>query len=329
MQLEITGLAEKTFEWFEDPDASGMEIPEIAKNAMGGTELMLHGLYDRVDKELLDQFQIIPTRISKLNKAKKRILWVHDLPGDPAVQHFQNKSWEVFDRIVFVSHWQYVQFLTAYNIPPSKCIVLKNAIEPVAKVDKPTDKIKIIYHTTPHRGLAILYPVFKNLAEKYDDIELDVYSSYKIYGWDNRDEQFQELFDQLEKHPKINYHKSVSNQEVKEAVAKSHIFAYPSIWAETSCISLMEAMSAGCVCVHPNFAALPETAANLTWMYHWVENPDHHATMFHQSLESAINLVRNKQHQGMVENSKNYADMIYGWESRKDEWSALLRGLLV
>ena len=95
----------------------------------------------------------------------------------------------------------------------------------------------------------------------YDNVHLDVFSSFNAYGWAERDEPYQELFDKIEAHPQMTYHGFKPNNIVRNALQKAHIFAYPSIWMETSCIALMEAMSAGLMCVHPNLAALPETAA--------------------------------------------------------------------
>ena len=40
-----------------------------------------------------------------------------------------------------------------------------------------------------------------------------------------------------------------------------NMFVYPSIWEETSCISLLEAMAAGCYSIVTNFGALYETGA--------------------------------------------------------------------
>ena len=44
-----------------DPENS---VPqnEVDKDAMGGTELMKHALFDKIDKNLLDKFNIIPSR---------------------------------------------------------------------------------------------------------------------------------------------------------------------------------------------------------------------------------------------------------------------------
>jgi hypothetical protein len=52
------------------------------KGAMGGTEMMNKGLKDRVSSDLLEQFQIICSRVRELDD-KPRILWLHDLWNDP------------------------------------------------------------------------------------------------------------------------------------------------------------------------------------------------------------------------------------------------------
>lgn len=227
----------------------GFDVNEISKNSKGGTELMREGLEKRLDPSLIEDFQIIPSRVRELDETKIRVLWLHDLPGDPESDHLRNGGHDKFHQLVFVSNWQMQQYVAYYNIPWSKCIVIENAIVPIERelIDKPKDKIKIIYHTTPHRGLELVVPVFEKLYETHDNIELDVYSSFKIYGWEQRDTQYAELFERCEKHPKINYHGTVPNEEVRKAVGSAHIFAYPSIWVETSCISLMEAMSAECI----------------------------------------------------------------------------------
>lgn len=295
---------------------------------MGGTELMKYGLRDRLPKELLDEVQIIASRVRELDETKIRILWCHDLPGDPESAHLKDGGWNKFHKIVFVSNWQMQAYINHYNIPWSKCVVLQNTIEPIDLVPKKDDKIKLIYTSTPHRGLDILYAVFDKLCEKYDNIELDVFSSFKLYGWENRDAEFKDLFDALEKHPKINYHGSQPNEVVRQALTQSHIFAYPSTWVETSCLCLIEALSAGLICVHPNLGALYETAANWTFMYQWNEDKNEHAKMFYTILDAVIGDVNSEAMTTRLIGQKGYIDAFYNWEQRSKQWAALIRSLL-
>ena len=301
----------------------------LSTNAMGGTERMKFGLDSRIDSTLLDNFQIFVSRAEEqFDETKIRIFWAHDLPGDPASEHLRNGGWKNYHRLVFVSNWQMQGYIERYDIPWSKCIVLQNAIVPIEEHKKPTDKIRLAYWATPHRGLNVLVPVFQKLCEKYDNIELDVYSSFKLYGWDKRDEQYQPLFDQCLDDPKINYHGTVPNDVLRENLKNTHIMAYPSIWLETSCICLMEAMSAGLLCVHPNYGALPETSANWTNMYQWYEDQNEHASHFYAALDASIESLQNEGVQSRISSQASYANVFYGWPLREFQWEQFLVSLL-
>jgi len=305
-----------------------METNELAQNAKGGTELMQEALYKNLPADLLEHFQIIPSRVREVDDSKIKIYWLHDLPGDPESDHLKAGGWNRFDKLVFVSNWQMQAYQKHYGLPWYKCVVLHNAIEPIPYVEKPKDKIKLIYHTTPHRGLNILVSVFDNLCKEFDNIELDVYSSFKIYGWEQRDEPYQELFDFCKAHPKINYYGSVPNSEIRTALQQAHIYAYPNTWLETSCISLLEAMSAGLFCVHPNYGALYETAANWTWMYQWQDTPRDHAKIFYELTSNAIRMYNHEDTAKTLQAQKAYTDAFYGWQNRKNQWQNLLVSML-
>lgn len=302
----------------------------LAVNAKGGTELMKFGLAERVNPDLLNEFQIFVSRVEEeMDESKVRIYWLQDLPGDPASEHLKNGGWNKFHKLVFSSNWQMQAYINYYNIPWSKCVVMPNAIEPIPAHEKPNDgTIRLAYWSTPHRGLNILVPVFDKLCEKYDNIELDVYSSFNLYGWGERDQQFEGLFEMCRQHPKINYHGAIPNADLKKALEKTHILAYPSIWTETSCITLMEAMSAGLLCVHSNLGALHETAAGWTHMYQYDEDMNRHAVSFYSVLDSAIANYWNEGIQSRIASQQSYANVFYNWEARKIQWEALLQSLV-
>lgn len=291
------------------------------------------GLSNNVDKPLLDNFQIISSRVRKLDPNKQKVLWLHDLHGDPEVEHLKDGGWEKFDKLVFVSHWQQQMYNAYLGVPFSAGTVLKNAIDPIEPHVKPDDgKIRLIYTSTPHRGLDILYAAFDALSKEYDNIELDVYSSFGLYGWPERDKPYKELFKKLREHKQINYHAAKPNHVVRDALKNAHIFAYPSKWQETSCISLIEAMSAGCLCVHSSLAALPETSLNLTQMYDYTEDPHAHVNLFYSHLKYAIEAKKDSNRKALMEQNltvmSQFAESVYGWQGRGLQWTNMLKQLL-
>ena len=308
------------------------EVNEQNKNAMGGTELMAQRIEAAIEPELLEKFQIIHSRVRELQEDKHKILVCHDLPQDPEVQHLKDEGWKKFDKLVFVSDWQQAMYQAYLGVPYSAGVVMRNAIEPIQLTTKPGDKLRFIYHTTPHRGLDILYVVFDQLTKEYDNLELNVFSSFDLYGWESRDEKYKDLFKALEDHPNINYSKSVSNEQIREELARSHVFAYPSKWTETSCLSLIEAMSAGCACVHSSLGALPETSMGMTFQYTFSEDMQQHTNRFYTQMKDTIELYLEEDSQRLLEhrlsNAKMNADRRYNMKLRSIEWNNLLEAIL-
>lgn len=307
----------------------GVEVDELSQNAMGGTEMMKYGLYDRLDPEIRDKVQIICSRVRDVDEDRPTILWLHDMFNDPEATHLKDpESRKRFDKIVYVSNYQKTTFEMVYGIQPSEGMIMQNAIDPIPHKEKPTDEIRLIYHTTPHRGLEILVPVFEELSKHYPNLVLDVYSSFEIYGWGARDADYEHLFERCRQHPKINYHGYQPNEVVREALQNAHIFAFPSIWPETSCIAVMEAMSAGCAIVHPDYAALPETTAGFGISYAMHEDANTHANIFIGVLAAVIDQVGKEELTNRLRFQKMYADSFYSWGSRIGKWDGLIKGIL-
>ena len=65
-------------------DSKGPTKDGTYKESFGGTELMNKALYERVDKDLLEQFNIIKSRVREVSEDKPNILWLHDLWNDPS-----------------------------------------------------------------------------------------------------------------------------------------------------------------------------------------------------------------------------------------------------
>ena len=305
------------------------ERNELNKNSKGGTERMMEGLYSRIDPELMSKFQIIPSRVRELQNDKIRIYWLHDLPGDPETNHLKDQSSrDRFHKIVYCGNWQMTQYQGQLNIPhDQQTCVLETATTPLPWQAKSKKEVRLVYTSTPQRGLEILIPVFEELCKTHDNIVLDVFSSFKIYGWDDYDKQFEPLYERCRQHPKINYHGFAPNDVVRETVQKAHILAYPSIWLECNSASIIEAMSAGVMCVHPNYGGLVDTAGGLTTMYNWDKDVNVHANIFYSVMDHAINSVNEEQVQNYLKFVKEYADTRYSWNKVAAQWTGLLTQL--
>ena len=308
----------------------GFEENEISINSQGGTEITKRSIAKLIPEELSNEFQIIASRLRNIENDKIRIYWQHDLAEDPEVAHLKDvHSRNRFQKLIFSSNWQLNDFVTKLNIPQDdKVQVIETPVEPLQWLPKSKDVINLIYFSTPQRGLELLVPVFEALALKHSNIHLNVFSSFKIYGWDDADKSFEPLYEKIRNHPQMTYHGFADQKTLIGHIENSHILAYPNIWKETSCRVLIESMSAGLICVHPNLAALSDTSGGVTSMYQYVDDKTIHANIFYQYLDNAINMVNNDEIQNYTRFIKAYADNRFNLQKISNIWEFTLKGLL-
>ena len=169
------------------------DVVALSKNAKGGSELIYERVKERVPEDLWNYFQIILSRVRQYED-KPKILWFQDTSKDPEVQFLKEKKYrDQFERFVFPSDWSLEKYNIDLGVEYEKSVVLKNAIVPIPTHTKPKDgPIRLAYISTPHRGLDVLIGAFK--AMKLENVELDVYSSFKIYGWEEQDKDWEPLY---------------------------------------------------------------------------------------------------------------------------------------
>ena len=299
------------------------DLVVASKDAKGGSELIYGRVKERVPDDLWNYFQIILSRVRELED-KPKILMLQDTSKDQEVQFLKKKEErDKYERFVFPSDWSLEKYHIDLGTEYEKSIVLKQAIEPIPAHTKPKEgPIRLAYISTPHRGLDVLIAAFR--SAKFENVELDIYSSFKIYGWEEADKDWEPLYNACRDTPNVNYHGTVSNEEIRSALQQTHILAYPNIFQESACISVIEAMSAGCVVVCPNLAALPETCANFAWMYGYVQDKIEHAKKFSHVLRDAIDLFWEPSVQARLTFQKQYFDMHYDIDTTAKQWTMML-----
>jgi len=308
------------------------EENEVSANSVGGTEISKRTLAKLIPLDLQEHFQVIPSRVRELKEDKIRIYNVHDLPEDPEVSHIKEaKSRNRFHKIIFNCNYHLNDCVTKLNIPQdSKIDVIETPVDPIPfePKDLSGNKINLIYMSTAQRGLELLVPVVAKLAETYPNIHLDVFSSWKIYGWPHADEQFEPLYKKVRDHPNMTYHGYAERDTITEALQKAHILAYPCVWRETACRVLIESMSAGLMCVHPNYGALSDTSGHLTLSYQYQDKANDHMAIFTHYLEHAINTVLKEDSQNYLDFVRTYANGRFNSVLISKKWIQLMESLL-
>ncbi len=186
-------------------------------NPKGGTEILKEQLIAQLPEQSIDGINLIGSicHPSLVKEDKINILWQHLNYDQPNVKLMQDRKFvDSIDYFIYVSHWQYNRFREVYKIPEYKSFVIKNAthaFEPVKKESLmiTSDKIKLLYTSTPWRGLIILLKAIEILNKTRDDFEVDIYSSTKIYGSkfdENEKDKFTDLFDKCKNTKNVNYH---------------------------------------------------------------------------------------------------------------------------
>jgi len=301
----------------------------------GGTELQMEYLYKYADKKLLDQVQIctsVPGKIP-LHPEKINILWQKNSYDQPNLAPwFRDKSnHSKYDWYVFNSNWNYEKFRMAFDIPTERSVVIKNGIDEIKPRDlkKKKDKIKLIFHPTPWRGLNVILAAMQYI--KNPNIELDVYSSTQVYGdafKQANDKNYQGLYEQANQLPNVNYIGYKSNEYIKEHLHEYDIFAFPSIWEETFCISLLEAMAAGLYCITTNYGAIFETGAEFPAYIPFQKSYTNLAQNFAYAIEMAAQSLEGENVIKHLNMQIQYTSNFYNWNKKAGEWNRFLQGAL-
>lgn len=296
--------------------------------AKGGTELMRDALYEHTKLAEYENINLILStpNINKIKYTKHNMLWQHLSYTDESLASLRDPAFmKSINSQIYVSHWQHEKFRYIYQIPLDNTHVIKNAIVPIEYKAKSKDgKLKLIYASTPFRGLDVLLDVFELLNR--DDIELDVYSSTAVYGSGyaaHVGSQYEMLFDRARSMPGVNYKGYATNDDIRKAMQEAHILAYPSIFEETSCLVMIEAGAAGCDMVTTNLGALYETGAQYAKMIGMQSDRDMLVRNYATALNEAIDNYWDKSNQETLKEQSDYYNKFYSWELRSKEWNAL------
>lgn len=184
-------------------------------------------------------------------------LWCHDLVC-PGVDQVNN-----FDYIMVLSEFHRKYVTAMQGVSPSKIITTRNGIDPEKfKFERPVkNSNKIVWMSSPDRGLDRTIKVLDIVRKEFPDIELHIF-----YGMSNlRKYGLADLADKLDKmiaeRPWIKYHGFTEQKKMYEMVADAVIWLHCCDFIESFCITALEMLSLGIYPVTRKLGALQNTLA--------------------------------------------------------------------
>jgi glycosyltransferase involved in cell wall biosynthesis len=288
----------------------------------GGTETMARGFIKNILPEMTNIHKytnvIIPGNLPDLQTigidGNRYIFWIHNNINQfvPQVGRILNSTLvrQATERIIAVSEYEKGVIANELNIDLDKVYVIPNAIEPITptpgKFDN-IDKVKIIHASSKDRGLRVLLDAIPLITE---DFELNIFNDFypdlpHNFNPDGVND------------PRVNFYGKTPRKTLYKFFADAHIHAYPSIYPETSCLTQMEALSAGCYAVYSDLGALPETSMGYGEMIPFNQLSP---AMLAIKLSQAIRRIKENgyDYTAQVEDIKNN----FTWDIAKQNWLA-------
>lgn len=263
----------------------------------------------------------------------KLIFWTQHASDQPAVSCLKDRRFiDIYDAFVYISLWQKEDYEKTFPfLVGKKSTILRNAISPAFEnlfSQKDFKKIfyppVLAYTSTPFRGLDILITIFPYLKQSFPEISLNVYSSLKVYQNIFQENLFIDLYNRCRSTLGVNYIGSISQKELAKELKKTTILSYSNTFPETSCISVMEAMAAGCIVVTTDLGALRETTAGFGYLVEIGANANMFCDLFLKKMTEVLKKIYDKKEKKLLEEKIKqqvaFVNKNYVWSKRAKEW---------
>jgi glycosyltransferase involved in cell wall biosynthesis len=190
-------------------------------------------------------------------------LWCHDLktPGAEETSHYE--------KLLCLTPFHKRYAMATQGIPEDKILVTRNGIKPDRFKDGSKDTVnpylakknpnKIVFPSSPDRGLDRAMRVLDKVRETYPDIELHVfYGIEHLHKWGHAELQ-KTLETMMAERPWVKYHGATQQDVLMGHLKEASIWLHPCDFIETSCITAMEMIAAGVYPVTRRLGGLMDT----------------------------------------------------------------------
>lgn len=214
---------------------------------------------DEVRQGPKEKPDVVITQVAELLEDypdSKKVWWVHHFSDQPVIKINAAYGRCFADKVVTLSRCQHDDFKNNLRIDST---VIGHGVwldEVITGLQK--DPYRLIYASTPFRGLDRIPALFSQIREREPRATLAICSSMGTYGTPEQDSEYTPLFDELGRIPGVELKGALNQAELYGELARASIFFYPSTWPETYCMVMDEAIAHRCIPFHSGLGALQE-----------------------------------------------------------------------
>jgi glycosyltransferase involved in cell wall biosynthesis len=270
----------------------------------------IEGLQNDVFVSMRDVMPFVSTR----PPATKTILWTHDV-----ARAYKNLDifHDAIDEIFATSNYQMNDIANAYKIPKEKFWVCDLGIdkkffdEHSKNVSRDPDKV--IYCTTPYRGLDVLLDAWPEIRKRSPNAWLRVISGMSLYSMPSRVE-FNELIDKARAMEKqgVKYSEPLPRADFVRELAEASVFAYPNHFPETYCTVASEATYLDVGIVSSAYGAIPEVVGDNAVL---IEGDSKQPAYREKFIDAVVAMLKNG-HKPAGRKPRDWNDVARDWDAR-------------
>ena len=261
-------------------------------------------------------------------RSKFTMLWLHDVPNNP---DFTVERVNFVDKIAVLSDY-HKSLLRLHEdgkfvpMPEEKIFLTANGIPEITVPKVERNPKRMIYASSPDRGLVYLLKNWSDIRKEVPDAELHVFYGFEVFDAIHQGNparmKWKEHIIDLMKQPGITYHGRVGHKQLEEEYAKSAVWAYPTDFTEISCISAMKAQALGAIPVTTNLAALEETVKNGIKLDADIVMPEAQK----EYVQALVKVLKDEKEQEKLRvDMMKWAQGYYSWKNVARLWDELLR----
>lgn len=212
--------------------------------------------------------------------------------------------------VICLTQWHKELFSEYYPSVSNKIHIINNGIkDDLFHLSVPKIKNRFVYTSCSNRGLKRLLELWSSVLAHLPDAQLRI-ASYATFPSNDEDRTMNEY---IQKTPSVQHLGKLGSRDLYELISSSEYWLYPTCWHETSCITALEMLRCGVICIYYPVAGLPYTMGGNGF-----------AVQKGEEIDTILKLTEYEKAK-QIQNGKDYVNKC-SWRDRYIQWSKLLFG---